>query len=293
MGDFEISTGADGHIVKNGGNVASYLCTPDGRVIHAVLGPVPADKLLAEMEWAVTSFQEILENSDAQWRQVLTSMKALHCRKRRQIYEQFRRHRWGTRQQVLFVHDLLGDKPLPPLQDIHQRCFAALGEQTQDSSGVVTRVKGKLEEAQQRKRPVLFAVRSRQSPERREFQPSKAQTLLTTLWPQFVTVVVENRDLPALSAELGVELLASPEITRDTYLIAASDRGKQMRGIALHGGEAAIAQQLVRVLMDYVELRDVPLDEDTRHDLISVCICANSRELELRVRNYQPQLAAN
>ena len=31
-----------GVLAKNGGNVASYFCTPDGRVIHAVTGPVPA-----------------------------------------------------------------------------------------------------------------------------------------------------------------------------------------------------------------------------------------------------------
>jgi hypothetical protein len=37
---------------KQGGNVASYFCTPDGRVLHAVAGPVSGAKLLEEARWA-------------------------------------------------------------------------------------------------------------------------------------------------------------------------------------------------------------------------------------------------
>ena len=36
---------------KQGGNVASYFCTPDGRVLHAVVGPVSGAKLLEEARW--------------------------------------------------------------------------------------------------------------------------------------------------------------------------------------------------------------------------------------------------
>jgi hypothetical protein len=36
---------------KQGGNVASYFCTPDGRVLHAVVGPVNGRKLLEEARW--------------------------------------------------------------------------------------------------------------------------------------------------------------------------------------------------------------------------------------------------
>lgn len=38
---------------KQGGNVASYFCRPDGTVIHAVAGPVGADDFLREARWAV------------------------------------------------------------------------------------------------------------------------------------------------------------------------------------------------------------------------------------------------
>jgi hypothetical protein len=36
---------------KQGGNVASYFCTADGRVLHAVAGPVSGAKLLEEARW--------------------------------------------------------------------------------------------------------------------------------------------------------------------------------------------------------------------------------------------------
>jgi hypothetical protein len=38
---------------KQGGNVASYFTTPEGRVLHCVAGPVDAPTLLREARWAV------------------------------------------------------------------------------------------------------------------------------------------------------------------------------------------------------------------------------------------------
>lgn len=40
-------------VTKVGGNVATYFCTPDGRVVHAVAGNVGADALLREAQWAL------------------------------------------------------------------------------------------------------------------------------------------------------------------------------------------------------------------------------------------------
>jgi hypothetical protein len=37
---------------KQGGNVASYFCTPDGLVLHAVAGPVNGPRFLREIRWA-------------------------------------------------------------------------------------------------------------------------------------------------------------------------------------------------------------------------------------------------
>jgi hypothetical protein len=38
---------------KQGGNVASYFCLPDGRVLHAIAGQVDANTLVYEMRWAM------------------------------------------------------------------------------------------------------------------------------------------------------------------------------------------------------------------------------------------------
>ena len=38
---------------KQGGNVASYFCAPDGRVLHVIAGPVDAATFLREAKWVV------------------------------------------------------------------------------------------------------------------------------------------------------------------------------------------------------------------------------------------------
>lgn len=48
VGTFRVVNGQ-----KQGGNVASYFCRPDGTVVHAVPGPVKADEFLKEARWAV------------------------------------------------------------------------------------------------------------------------------------------------------------------------------------------------------------------------------------------------
>jgi hypothetical protein len=41
-----------GGVQKQGGNVASYFCTPEGRVLHALAGPVDGGTFLREAQWA-------------------------------------------------------------------------------------------------------------------------------------------------------------------------------------------------------------------------------------------------
>lgn len=38
---------------KQGGNVATYFCAPDGRVLHAIAGPVNSAQFLQEAQWVV------------------------------------------------------------------------------------------------------------------------------------------------------------------------------------------------------------------------------------------------
>lgn len=48
---------------KQGGNVASYFCAPDGRVLHIVAGPVNADQLLREAKWVVATTERAMKES--------------------------------------------------------------------------------------------------------------------------------------------------------------------------------------------------------------------------------------
>jgi hypothetical protein len=48
---------------KQGGNVASYFCAPDGRVLHAVAGPVNADTLLREARWVVETTRKAMADA--------------------------------------------------------------------------------------------------------------------------------------------------------------------------------------------------------------------------------------
>ena len=48
---------------KQGGNVASYFCAPDGRVLDVIAGPVDAATLLKEAKWVVESTKKAMAES--------------------------------------------------------------------------------------------------------------------------------------------------------------------------------------------------------------------------------------
>jgi hypothetical protein len=48
---------------KQGGNVASYFCAPDGRVLHAIAGPVDAATMLKEAKWVVETTKKAMEEA--------------------------------------------------------------------------------------------------------------------------------------------------------------------------------------------------------------------------------------
>jgi len=52
---------------KQGGNVASYFCTPEGRVLHVVVGPVSGAKLLSEARWVVETSKLVDMDSDGRF----------------------------------------------------------------------------------------------------------------------------------------------------------------------------------------------------------------------------------
>ena len=71
---------------KQGGNVASYFCAPDGRVLHCVAGPVDAATMLREAKWVVDGVKKAMEEN----RKTEVPFKALfrrwHAERLRQEY---------------------------------------------------------------------------------------------------------------------------------------------------------------------------------------------------------------
>jgi hypothetical protein len=61
VGTFQLVNGQ-----KQGGNVATYFCTTDGNVLHAIAGPVDANTFLYEARWIVNVQQRAsLEGRDS------------------------------------------------------------------------------------------------------------------------------------------------------------------------------------------------------------------------------------
>jgi hypothetical protein len=69
---------------KQGGNVAAYFCAPDGRVLHAVAGPVDAQTMLREAKWVVENVRKALEESKKTGTQFKALFRQYHAQRLRQ-----------------------------------------------------------------------------------------------------------------------------------------------------------------------------------------------------------------
>ena len=68
---------------KQGGNVASYFCAPDGRVLHVVAGPVNADTLLREAQWTVDTVKKAMADSGDDGGKFKAFMRRAHAERLR------------------------------------------------------------------------------------------------------------------------------------------------------------------------------------------------------------------
>jgi hypothetical protein len=68
---------------KQGGNVACYFCAPDGRVLHAVAGPVNAATLMNEAKWCVETAKKAIEVSKGDGGKFKVHMRVAHAEKLR------------------------------------------------------------------------------------------------------------------------------------------------------------------------------------------------------------------
>jgi len=71
---------------KQGGNVASYFCAPDGRVLHVVAGPVDAGTFLREAKWVVDTAKKAIDESKGDGAKFKAIMRKAHADKVRQDF---------------------------------------------------------------------------------------------------------------------------------------------------------------------------------------------------------------
>jgi len=71
---------------KQGGNVAAYFCAPDGRVLHAVAGPVAPQVFLAEMKWVVETAESAIKDSKGDGARFKEIFRKAHAEKLKKDY---------------------------------------------------------------------------------------------------------------------------------------------------------------------------------------------------------------
>jgi hypothetical protein len=145
-------------VQKQGGNVASYFCTPAGEVLHILAGPADGEALLREARWVVETWKlAVLEGGQeaARWRAVF---RKAHAARLRQEHGQHARGQPLGTQEVSAalaalldqprvrelsrqgqVHVLLSAAPLPRVGQVYQAVFERLlGERVSTSPVAVT-----------------------------------------------------------------------------------------------------------------------------------------------------------
>ena len=196
IGDFEV-VNVNGKLQKNGGNVASYFCTPDGRVIHVTAKPISAEQLLKQATWAVETYQEVSTaapgNLRAQWKLVEqahlgrlqgnilefeSQVKAEMPRAQKDYHDKIRaqyehpgkkrppepalviaRRRAAQRLGGDRAHQIMAAQPLAPFREIYREVFEKLtNERVIENRGTVYAAAEGLRRAQENGLPILLVI---------------------------------------------------------------------------------------------------------------------------------------
>jgi hypothetical protein len=220
VGSFEV-VNEFGVLKKNGGNVASYFCTPDGRVIHAVTGPVKAEELLTAARWAVDVSSDGKAAADPE------TIGAAH----RQAMESLEHRGAGAEWKV---RRLLAAQPLPPLNQVYRTIFETiLGQRVSPPDTDRAQASRAITAARHAKLPILVILhkdRDNQSAleEWRRLVADQGDGLpdssrLTGLARCYVVVSLPLAELPAWSSQLGIQPYAAPDRGSPLFVVARSD----------------------------------------------------------------------
>lgn len=187
-GDFSVVP-VNGKMVKNGGNVVSYFCTPEGRLIHAVGGPVSPQKLLAEARWATEAFRQLRMDQRRRKAEVLREAHQIAANPKPSNSMQTNRNQpsssWGKRPWAGSIsqtdpqgHRLIAQYAYLPMAQVEAKLFRTLTGETFELDRTAVLEAAKLfEVAKTRSRPVLLVLESDQRPKMAGNNPPQPGTI--------------------------------------------------------------------------------------------------------------------
>ena len=239
VGSFEVINQL-GKLQKNGGNVASYFCDPEGRVIHALTGPEPAQELLAEARWAL----ERVHQGKVDPSEVATA--------HREAMESLQQR--GRTSALYQIHQLLARDGLPALADVYRNIFEnILGQPLSSPDSELDHAARAFAAAGRSKLPILLILhqgRDNQAVLRewRRTQSGDGQSQTSSiagLADCYVVVALPLADLPAFSRRLGVPPYAAPDRGSPLFVIARSN-ARQLSAVTTWDKTADLAYSLAQ-----------------------------------------------
>jgi hypothetical protein len=105
-------------VVKRGGNIVTYICEPDGRVLHAILSAPPAAIYRGELEWSTTIAAALPRLVDAEPR--------VWCGRKHEAANEAEPNNWYAHA----AHQFLSTRALEPVGAIEREVFTSLLGQT-------------------------------------------------------------------------------------------------------------------------------------------------------------------
>jgi hypothetical protein len=112
---------------KQGGNVATYFCASDGRVLSAIAGPVDAQTMRDEVEWTVQKTREAIKESKGNADKFKALLRTYHAERLQEKYNArvtpiLKDQAGQTLETALAYRDRDGRKlapvlPLPPIEN--------------------------------------------------------------------------------------------------------------------------------------------------------------------------------
>jgi hypothetical protein len=124
---------------KQGGNVATYFCAPDGRVLNAIAGLVDAKTMLEETEWTIQKTREAIKESKGNADKFSGLMRKYHAERLQDKYNArvtpiLKDQTMQSLETALAYRDADGRKlapvlPLPPIENAKEvRKLSNLGK---------------------------------------------------------------------------------------------------------------------------------------------------------------------